>query len=284
MTQLKSIGFLKTQSADDFTTDSAGAGTALATGHKAPNRAIGMTANGKVENITEILNKEGFVSGLITTDEISGATPSSFYAHQIDRSLSDDIRKDLEKSHIAVIASTDRNESFKDSKYTFFKTPEELASSKKHNIGFLMGKVDDKEKKELAMTTKNTLTYLKNTKKNFFLMVEGAKIDSHGHTNEIDGVINEGIGFDQAIAEALKFADQNKNTLVVITADHETGGLTIPQGKMEKYEIEGDFTTHDHTGVMVPIFAYGPQSQLFQGVYENNEVFHKILEALNVQQ
>lgn len=283
MTQLKSIGFLKTQSADDFTTDSAGAGTALATGHKAPNRAIGMTANGKVENITEILNKKGFVSGLITTDEISGATPSTFYAHQIDRSLSDDIRKDLEKSHIAVIASTDRNESFKDSKYTFFKTLKELASSKKHNIGFLMGKVDDKEKKELAMTTKNTLAYLKNTKKNFFLMVEGAKIDSHGHTNEIDGIINEGIGFDQAIAEALKFADLNKNTLVVITADHETGGLTIPQGKIEKHEIEGDFTTHDHTGVMVPIFAYGPQSQLFQGVYENNGVFHKVLEALNVQ-
>ncbi|MBC6999067.1 alkaline phosphatase [Cytophaga sp. FL35] len=284
LTQLKSIGFLKTQSADDFTTDSAGAGTALATGHKAPNRAIGMTANGKVENITEILNKEGFVSGLITTDEISGATPSSFYAHQIDRSLSDGIRKDLEKSHIAVIASTDRSESFKDSKYTFVKTPEELASLTNTYIGFLMGKVDDKEEKELAITTKNILKYLENTKNPFFLMVEGAKIDSHGHTNEIDGVINEGIGFDQAIAETLKFADQNKNTLVVITADHETGGLTIPQGKMDAHEIEGDFTTHDHTGVMVPIFAYGPQSQLFQGVYENNEVFHKILEALNVKQ
>ncbi|WP_209401383.1 alkaline phosphatase [Pseudozobellia sp. WGM2] len=283
LTQLKSIGFLKTQSADDFTTDSAGAGTALATGHKAPNRAIGMTADGKVENITELLSKKSFVSGIITTDEISGATPSSFYAHQIDRSLSEGIRQDLEKSHIAVIATTNRSESFKGSKYTLFESLEELASSTRNNIGFLMGKFDDQEKKELAITTKHTLNYLKNTKKPFFLMVEGAKIDSYGHTNEIDGVINEGIGFDQAIAEALKFADKNKNTLVVITADHETGGLTIPQGKMDMHEIEGDFTTHDHTAVMVPIFAYGPQSQLFQGVYENNEVFHKILEALDVQ-
>ncbi|MDO1499512.1 alkaline phosphatase [Winogradskyella maritima] len=99
----------------------------MATGHKAPNRAIGMTAKGKVENITEILNRKGFVSGIITTDEISGATPSSFYAHQMDRSLSDGIRKDLEKSYIAVIASTDRSESFKDSKFTFLKSPEDLA-------------------------------------------------------------------------------------------------------------------------------------------------------------
>ncbi|PKA98173.1 alkaline phosphatase [Flavobacteriaceae bacterium MAR_2009_75] len=282
LTQLKSIGFLKTQSADDFTTDSAGAGTALATGHKAPNRAIGMTTDGKIENITELLSKKGFVSGIITTDEISGATPSSFYAHQIDRSLSKGIRKDLEESNISVFSSIDRVENFKDSKYTLLESSDKLISHVGHHVGFLMGQLDDKEKKELASTTKNTLAYLKNSKKPFFLMVEGAKIDSYGHTNEIDGVINEGIGFDQAIAEALKFADKNKNTLVVITADHETGGLTIPQGKMAKHEIEGDFTTHDHTAVMVPIFAYGPQSQLFQGVYENNEVFHKILEALDL--
>lgn len=115
-------------------------------------------------------------------------------------------------------------------------------------------------------------------------MVEGAKIDSYAHENDIGGVITEGIGFDKAITEALKFADTNPGTLVIITADHETGGLTIPQGNLEKNEIEGDFTTHDHTGMMVPIFAYGPQSLEFQGVYENNEVFHKILKVLKVQE
>lgn len=112
-------------------------------------------------------------------------------------------------------------------------------------------------------------------------MVEGAKIDSYGHAKNMQGVINESIGFDKAVAEVLKFADQNQNTLVVITADHETGGLTIPQGNFAKNEVEGDFTTHDHTGTMVPIFAYGPKSHLFQGVYENNKVFYKILEALD---
>ncbi|SHI44226.1 alkaline phosphatase [Pseudozobellia thermophila] len=284
LTQLKSIGFLKTQSADDFTTDSAAAGTALATGKKAPNRAIGMTMDGKnAENMTELLSKKGYVSAIITTDEISGATPSSFYAHQKDRSLSGPIRKDLEKSKVSLIASTDQPGALKNSRYTLLGTPQELQESKSDHIGFLMGQTDDPNKEELAITTENALAYLNNKKQPFFLMVEGAKIDSYGHSNQIDGVIKEGIGFDKAVAKALQFADTHKNTLVVITADHETGGLTLPQGNLAKNEIEGDFTTDDHTATMVPIFAYGPRSDLFQGVYENNEVFHKIMEAMDIK-
>ncbi len=114
-------------------------------------------------------------------------------------------------------------------------------------------------------------------------MVEGAKIDSYGHANKIDGIITEGIAFDKAVTEALKFADANKNTLVIITADHETGGLTLPQGNVENHSIEADFTTDDHTGIFVPIFAYGPQSQRFQGVYGNNEVYVKILKVLGLE-
>ena len=70
--------------------------------------------------------------------------------------------------------------------------------------------------------------------------------------------------------------------MVIITADHETGGLTIPQGNLSKHEIEADFTTQDHTAMMVPIFAYGPMSQEFQGVYENNEIFHKIMKVIGL--
>lgn len=285
LTQLKSIGFLKTQSADDFTTDSAGAGTALATGKKAPNRAIGMTIDGKnAENITELLDTKGYVSGLVTTDEISGATPSSFYAHQKDRSQTDEIRSDLEKSKLAMFISNDTRKSF-DNKNSAFSRLEEVSDigiSKSDKVAYLMGdeSSNDNQKEALAKATKNAIAYFEKKSKPFFLMVEGAKIDSYGHANKIDGVVKEGIGFDKAITEAIKFADTSKNTLVIITADHETGGLTIPQGNMELNEIEGDFTTDDHTATMVPIFAYGPQSQLFQGVYENNEVFHKIIEVL----
>ena len=79
-------------------------------------------------------------------------------------------------------------------------------------------------------------------------MVEAAKIDHYGHQNEIAGIVSEGIDFDKAISEAIKFADTTGNTLVIITADHETSGLSIPQGDLKTHMIEGDFTTHDHTG------------------------------------
>lgn len=111
-------------------------------------------------------------------------------------------------------------------------------------------------------------------------MVEGAFIDSGGHINDSQTVIEEGIDFDQAIAEALKFADQNGKTLVIITADHETGGVTLPQGNIKEQKVELEFTTEDHTAIMVPIFAYGPMSNNFRGVYENSEVFQKIKEVL----
>lgn len=290
LTQIKNIGFLKTQSADDFTTDSAGAGTALATGRKAPNRAIGTDSDGnRLENITELLSKKGFLSGVVTTDEITGATPSAFYAHQKDRSMSEEILGDLSKSPLSLFISkgglTDLK---KDAIRDFSMVPsfEEVGKSKKDRIGFTLSEDTTStisKNDVLAKATKNALQFLKSKNKPFFLMVEGAKIDSYGHENDIGGVISEGIDFDKAITEVLKFTDANPGTLVIITADHETGGLTIPQGNLEKNEIEGDFTTHDHTGMLVPIFAYGPRSIEFRGVYENNEVFHKILKVLQVQ-
>ena len=135
----------------------------------------------------------------------------------------------------------------------------------------------------LAQATKNGLAFLNAKKEPFFLMVEGAKIDSYGHHNNVPGIVSEGIDFDKAITEAIKFADVTGNTLVLVTADHETSGFSIPQGNVESKIIEGDFTTDDHTGTMVPIFAYGPKSQEFQGVYENHAVFRKILKVLNIE-
>ena len=114
-------------------------------------------------------------------------------------------------------------------------------------------------------------------------MVEGAQIDSYGHKNKVSGIVSEGVDFDQAITEAIKYADKTGNTLVIITADHETSGFSIPQGNLKNHMIEGDFTTHDHTGAMVPIFAYGPRSQEFQGVYENSDLFGKILKVLSLK-
>jgi alkaline phosphatase len=284
LTRLKRIGFLKTQSSDDFTTDSAGGATAIATGRKVPNRAIGVDANGTVlKNITEMLSEKGFVCGIVTTDEITGATPSSFYAHQKDRGMTEEIKNDFLKSKLAVFVSAGENSEEKNSigDFEMLGYLDEIADSKKEKIGFLFPK--DEYPAQLSKAVSNVLTLLDNKNKPFFLMVEGAKIDSYGHANDIGGVISEGIAFDKAISEALRFADTHQNTLVIVTADHETGGLTLPQGNLSTNEIEGDFTTDDHTGVMVPIFAYGPKSDIFQGVYENNELYAKLVQVLDVK-
>lgn len=289
LTQLKSIGFIKTQSADDFTTDSAAAGTAIATGQKTNNRAIGTDKNGvALPSITEILSTNNFSTGVITTDGIAGATPSSFYAHRTDRGMVDGIAADLNKNTLQLFIGQkeDAVKGIEDVGFKMISNIGAIGKSTHNKVGAWLdyGKnIPLKEHVEkLATATTNGIAFLNAKQKPFFLMVEGAKIDSYGHENNISGVIAESISFDKAITQALQFADADKNTLVIITADHETGGLTIPQGNLEKHEIEADFTTHDHTAMMVPIFAYGPMSQEFQGVYENNEVFYKIMNVLGL--
>lgn len=289
LTQLKSIGFIKTQSADDFTTDSAAAGTALATGQKTNNRAIGTDSLRKpIPNILEILQKRNFSTGVITTDEITGATPAAFYAHTEERSNYEGISKDLLKSKLNLFvgggASAFQNSSLS-SKFKVLNSVNDLQDATSDNAGVFISQgrvpsVLEGRGELLADATKNSLEFLSKKKKPFFLMVEGAQIDSFGHVNNAGGIVAETIDFDTAITQALMFADKNEGTLVIVTADHETSGFAIPQGNVKKRKIEGDFITTDHTATMVPIFSYGPHSQDFQGVYENNEVFHKILSVL----
>jgi alkaline phosphatase len=291
LTQLKSIGFIKTQSTDDFTTDSAAAGTAISSGKKTYNRSIGMDTTQKpIENITEMLYKHNFKSGFITTDQITGATPAAFYAHQTDRDMTDGIFNDLLESKLDFFIGGGGDyykQSFSKSRFSILNSMDEIGVSKKDRIGYFLSdknvpSVLEKRGNLLAEATHNGLKFLEQKKKSFFLMVEAAQIDSYGHQNDISGIISEGIDFDKAITEAIKFADKNGKTLVLITADHETSGLSLPQGDIKNKMMEGEFTTYDHTGVMVPIFAYGPQSGLFSGVYENNEIFHKIKKVLGI--
>ncbi|MHC0446420.1 alkaline phosphatase [Flavobacterium sp. 3-218] len=289
LTQLKSIGFIKTQSADDFTTDSAAAGTALATGQKTNNRAIGTDSlRQPIPNISEILQKRNFSTGVISTDEITGATPAAFFAHREERSDAKGISEDLLKSKLNLFVAGGANE-FKNtavnSKFKILNSVKEMQTENSEAVGVFISEgrvpsVLEGRGELLADATKYSLEFLGKKKKPFFLMVEGAQIDSFGHVNNAAGIVAETIDFDTAIAQALMFADQNEGTLVIVTADHETSGFAIPQGNVKKHEIEGDFITNDHTATMVPIFAYGPHSQDFQGVYENNEVFHKILSIL----
>jgi len=293
LTQFKSIGLLKTQSADDFTTDSAAAGTALASGIKTNNRAIGVdTLGNPVLNLTEVLYEKGFVSGCISTDDITGATPSAFYAHRKDRSDIDGIISDLHSSKLSLLiggGSESLTRGISDIGFVIAESSNGIRTSTEERVAHFISQggvpsILEGRGPFLAEATKNGLAFLTTKKKPFFLMVEGAQIDSYGHRNNVAGIVTEGIDFDRAITEAVKFADATGNTLVIVTADHETSGFSIPQGNLENGMIEGDFTTDDHTAVMVPIFAYGPKSDEFQGVYDNYSVFGKILKVLNVEE
>ena len=110
-------------------------------------------------------------------------------------------------------------------------------------------------------------------------MIEGSKIDDGGHDNDLSVVISEMQDFDRVIGKVLDFAQQDGQTLVVVTADHETGGLTLTGGDMKAGKVEGKFSTGDHTSVMVPVFAYGPGAEAFMGIYNNNTIFHKFMQA-----
>jgi alkaline phosphatase len=108
-------------------------------------------------------------------------------------------------------------------------------------------------------------------------MAEGSQIDYGGHANNLAQVITENTDFDRMVGDALRFADEDGQTLVIVTADHETGGLTLLDGNIAKGYVLGDFSTNDHSGTPVPVFAYGPHSGDFRGVYNNTEIFKKIL-------
>ena len=136
---------------------------------------------------------------------------------------------------------------------------------------------DEKNLSLLADATRGAIAKLQErSDKGFFLMVEGAKIDYAGHSRCLPGSVLEMLSFDLAIAEALKFADSNGETLVVVTADHETGGLTLIDGDEATGRIMGVYVSDDHTPVMLPVFAYGPGSDRFRGTYRNTEIPRRI--------
>lgn len=124
-----------------------------------------------------------------------------------------------------------------------------------------------------------TVDILSRNKAGFFIMTEGAQVDYGGHKNSLPYVATEVLDFDQVVGRALEFADKDGETLVIVTADHETGGLSLLDGDYTKGYVSGQFSTNDHSAIPVPVFAYGPRSGLFRGVYENTEIFSMILKA-----
>jgi alkaline phosphatase len=132
----------------------------------------------------------------------------------------------------------------------------------------------------LPVSTQTAINILSKNKKGFFLMVEGSQIDWGGHAGSTVYIVEDMLDFDKVIGKALDFASKDGKTLVVVTADHETGGMAISGGNMNTGMVKGDFTSGDHTAVMVPVFAFGPGAEEFGGIMDNTEVNKKMEKLL----
>ena len=120
-------------------------------------------------------------------------------------------------------------------------------------------------------------------KNGFFLMIEGSQIDWGSHANDASHTIAEVIDFDKTIGVVLDYAEKQGNTLVIITADHETGGVTIKEGDIKKGEVEIRFESIKHSGTLVPVFSFGPKAEIFNGFQENIDIPKKIMTVWNLE-
>lgn len=164
------------------------------------------------------------------------------------------------------------------------KKPQNFDLHKKY--GYLlapnhMPKMSEGRGNFLSDATRLGVDYLSKNEQGFFLMVEGSQIDWGGHANDSDYIVQEVKDFGKVIGEVLDFAEKDGNTLVVVTADHETGGYTLASENGNYNKIKGSFSTGGHSATLIPVFAYGPGSENFQGIYENNLIYHKIIQLTN---
>ena len=286
------VGLQKTHSANSLITDSAASGTAMACGTKTTNGTIGIdTKNKFYESILKICEKKGYNSGMIVTSSIVHATPASFYANVNSRAEYQEIAYQLSKSEVDFFIGggekhfTKRNDKKnlmnEMKEWEFVKSIDQFDSSTSKKVGYFISYEEppsliEGRKPLLDIGLKSILQKLDSRDKPFFLLVEGSQVDWGGHDNDLEYVTSEYIEFDKAIGVALKFVDENPNTLLVVTADHETGGLGITSGNVKEFNPKGRFSTKGHTASMVPVFSIGLGSKKFSGIYDNTEIFNKM--------
>lgn len=293
-------GFNKTNSSDELITDSAAGATAFSIGKKTYNGAIGVDKNEvPKKTILEMAVEKGLGTGLISTCAITHATPASFIAHQQNREMQEEIAADFLKTDIDLFIGGGRKyfNQRKDKRnllaeleakgYDVVTSLDSLKFAKGEKVA---GLINEDHPQPVALgrgdmlpiSANYAIDKLKKNKSGFFLMVEGSQIDWGGHDNNVPYVVTEMLDFDKTLGEVLKFAAKDGETLVVVTADHETGGLSLNGGSLDTGVVEGEFTTGGHTAVMVPVFAYGPQAELFSGIMENTDIFYKFKEVLGL--
>ena len=285
-------GFSRTYCVDKLVTDSCAGGTALAIGKKTLYGYIGQDAEGNPGfSLLHEAQKKGMKTGLAVTCRINDATPADFALHSPDRHLEAEIAAQYVDSGVDFISGGGRQfwderedgrnliEEMKAKGYTFVDNDEDLRNAKGERLLGLYGPLDLDPVLDrgpiLEDSAMKAIEMLDN-KKGFFLMIEGSQIDDWCHRQKVGYMAEEFFDFDKTIGKVLEWAAKDGHTLVIVTADHATGGLTLIDGSLEDRSVSVHFSTKGHNGIMVPVFAYGPHADEFVGAYENSELAEKI--------
>ncbi len=296
-------GLMKTHSYDNLVTDSAAGGTAMACGVKTYNNGIGVDKDGiPVKSILEQAEEKKMMTGIVVTSALVNATPATFMAHQKLRAFTEPIAEEIANSGVDFLVGggkkyfdrrdSDERNLIKEMESKGYQIEDFIKNRRIEDVSidsakrFVYFTADDDPltkitgRDYLPYASKMGAEFLKSRSENgFFMMIEGSQIDLGGHATNFKYVMSELKDFDQAIKAVLEFAEADGETLVIVTADHETGGLTIKEGSKLK-KIKSDFAYGRHSGTMVPVFAYGPGSEKFTGIFDNTELYRKMKAAL----
>ena len=289
-------GLSITSCADREVTDSGAGGTAIATGHKANYKAIGLDENNTSHpSLLKIAKQYGKSTAIVCSCDLTHATPAAFVANVKNRDLQEQIALSYleEYCDIALGGGAERFtskgrkdklnliDSLAKRGYAVVYSEDELSKCESEKIFglFAEGHLPEASKRGGVMQQYmlKALEQLDKNTNGFFMMLEGSRIDMEAHLNKYDAMVEETLDFDRCVAIALDFAKRKGNTLVVVTADHETGGLTLPA---KGSKTQDKWTTLNHTGVPVPIYSFGPGAENFTRVMQNTDIFFEIYKLM----
>lgn len=279
-------GSSRTRSFSDSVTDSAAGGSALATGTLIANESVGVYFQDREgehyypKNLSEYFKEQGKLTGIVTTDLSTGATPSDFSAHCESRYNTQELTEDQLSSSLDLIwgntngyATKEMAEKAGFTYVTDYNGMNALKTGSRSYAQFVNPTwtltQSEPNTPNLELMAAKAIELLNTSDKGFFLMIEGAHIDKHSHSNYNDSKKSLNMmkalqEFDNTVNVALEFAKRDGHTLVVITADHETGGITLDQNG--NYA----FTDGYHTAADVPLFVYGSDKIIANGETVNN--------------
>lgn len=287
-------GWLSTHSADSSVTDSAAAGTALATGTKVNNGVISMAYpgdHGELQTLLEYYRDRGASTGLVTTTYMTHATPATFGAHNPSRNNLTDIAYDyLNQTVPNVLFGGGANgmsvSSAQAAGYTVVTDragmqvlspgTDNLASGQFGSTHLPYEYDGLGSLPHLSEMTETALALLENDPDGFFLMVEGGRIDHACHANDIRRSVFETLAFDNAVQEAVAWSLGRTDTLILVTADHETGGLMVILDNGAGNFPLVSWSTTGHTADNVPVYAWGVNAQLISGMMDNTDLFYVV--------